>query len=77
MVENVLYENKTNHPISSNSNPSATKNKSMVLAKKKGGGVTKLKGRYKILTKYEAAVSENHSSSGMLIILIKVQTVCI
>ena len=57
------FKNKTNHPISSNSHPSATA---------KGGGVRNQQEHHIILTKYEAvhptAVSENNSSSGMLII---------
>ena len=67
------YKNKTNHPISSNSHPSATANKAMHSLKiSGGGGCYKTYGEHHIiLTKYEAvhptAVSENNSSSGMLI----------
>ena len=57
-------KNKTNHPISSNSHPSATANKA-IHRLKKGEGVTKPTGTSYILTKYEAmhpmAISENNS----------------
>ena len=62
--------NKTNHPISSNSYPSATAIKA-IHSLKIGEGPNQ-REHHIILTKYEAvhptAVSENYSSSGMLII---------
>ena len=64
-------KNKTNHPISSNSHPSATANKAIYSLKIAGGGFTKPTGTSYNFTKYEAlhptAVLENSSSSGMLI----------
>ena len=64
-------KNKTNHPISSNSHPSATANKTIHSLKIGVGGI-KQREHNKILIKYEAVhpttVSENNSSSGMLII---------
>ena len=74
-------KNKTNHPISSNSHPSATAN-TLPQMKGGGGGGHKTNGNIlKKLTKYVAvhqtAVSKNYSSSGMLTNLIKAQTVFI
>ena len=75
--------NKTNHPISSNSHPSAAANKAIHSFKIEGGGgvLQNQRKHHIILTKYEAvhptAVSENNSSSGMLIILTINRTVCI
>ena len=61
----ILEQNKTNHPISSNSHPAATANKA-IHSLKKEGGFTKQGEHHIILTKYEAvhptAVSENNSS---------------
>ena len=63
-------KNKTNHPISSNSHPSATLNKTIHSLKIRG--VQNQREHHIILTEYEAvhstAVTENSSSSGMLII---------
>ena len=62
--------NKTNHPILSNNHPSATANKA-THSLKRGGEVQNQREHHIILRKYEAvhpkAVSENNSSSGMLI----------
>ena len=63
-------ENKTNHPISNNSHRFVTANKA-IHSLKIGGGLQNQR-EHIILTKYKAvhptAVSENNSSSGMLII---------
>ena len=79
-INNAIYMNKTNHPISSNSHPLATANKA-IHSLKRGRGVKKQREHRIILTKYEAVhptdVSENNSSSGMLILLIINRTVCI
>ena len=81
-VSNKSYKNKTDHPISSNNHPRQLQIKQYT-ASKWGCGVVKTKGNmiHMILTKYEAvhpmAVSENNSSSGMLIILTINRTVCI
>ena len=68
----LLCMNKTNHPISSNSHPSATVKKSNIQPHNRGGGLQNQQEHHIILTKYEAvhptAVSEINSSSGMLII---------
>ena len=73
-----VSKNKTNHPISRNSYPSATSKKHCL---KWGGGGQSQREPLKILTKYVAVhpttISENHSSSGMLRILIKAQTISI
>ena len=67
-----ITKNKTNHPISSNSHPSETENKAIHSLKIGMGGLQTQRGHHIILTMYEAvhptAVSENNSSSGMLII---------
>ena len=59
----LLYENNTNHPMSSNSQPSATANKAMHSLKI--GGLQNQREHHIILTKYEAvlptAVSDNSS----------------
>ena len=69
--------NKTNHPISSNNHTSATAKKQYTASIERGGGLQNQREHPKILIKYSAAVSENYSSSGMLTILIKAQTVSI
>ena len=65
-----LQQNKTHHPISSNSFPSATENKA-IHSLNTGGDYENQREHHKILTKYEmmhpTAVSENNSSLGMLI----------
>ena len=68
-----LITNKTNHSISSNIHTSATANKAIHSPQNWGWGVSQSQQEHhKILTKYEAihptTVSENNSSSGMLII---------
>ena len=72
-------KNKTNHPIASNSHPSATENNTLPQMGE-GYEVNIINGNI-ILTKYEAVhptfVSENYYSSWMLTALIKVQTVSI
>ena len=70
----VLHKNKTNHPISNNSHPSATAAKQYTASKE--GVIQNQRDHHIIKTKYEAVhptyVSENNSSSGMLKILIKI-----
>ena len=70
-------KNKTNHPISSNSHPSATANKAIHDLIIGGGGLQNQREHHINLTKYEAvhsmAVSENNSSLGMIIF----KTICI
>ena len=71
-------QEQNKHPISSNSYPSATANKAKHRLKI-GGGVQNQREPI-ILTKYRVhptVVSENNSSSGMLIIYTINQTVCI
>ena len=73
--------NKTNHPISSDSHPSATANKAIHRLKIGVGGVKNQWEHHIILTKYEAVhptdVSKSNSSSGMLTIQTISRTVCI
>ena len=66
-------KNKTNHPISSNSHPSTTAN--IAINNLIRGGIQNQREHHIIYTKYEAVhptyVTENNSSSGMLILLAK------
>ena len=64
----MCYKNKTNHPISSNSNLSATANKA-IHGLKSGVGLQNQREHQIILTKYEAmhptAVSEIKENKGI------------
>ena len=78
---NLKCYNKTNHPMSRNSHPSVNANKARCCPKGGGGGGTKWTGTSynidKVWSGELTAVPENYSSSRMLIILTKVQSVCI
>ena len=73
-VDKNFVRTRQNHPIWSNSHPSATANEG------RGMGTNPTETAYDLKT-YEAVLptddSENYSSGGMLVIWIKVQTVCI
>ena len=75
-----ILKNMTNHPISGNIHPPATGNKA-IHSLKRGVGIHNKREHHKILTKYEtvhpAAVSENASLTGLLIVKTVNRTVCI
>ena len=75
-----IYRDKTNHPMSSNNHPSVNTNKARHYLKS-GGGLQNQREHHISLRKDETmhptVFSENYSSSGMQIILIKVKAVCI